>query len=172
MNSNNKISKPGFLLSVSDMKRAKDFYVNVMEQKVLEEAGDDMVCFESMIALQRGYAGIVEGSSYFAPRPTGAKIEMKSKPNNFQIAFEVEDLEYWVVKIKAVEGIEILHDVAEYHWGQHVFRFYDFDGHIIEIGEDLKIVAKRFWAQGLSVEEIARRFEASVEYVQHLLSAE
>jgi len=50
-----------------------------------------------------------------------------------------------------------------------VLRFYDYDGHIIEIGEDLKVVAKRFQAQGLTVEEIAEKLELPLEYVKQLL---
>ena len=172
MGINNKISKAGILLAVSNFETSKAFYETILEQKVEEEAEGFMVYFESGIALQAGYAELVAGEEVFAPRPTGAKLTMTSKPNNCQVGFEVEDLEYWVAKIKAAVGIELLHDVAEYNWGQRVIRFYDYDGHIIELGECLKVVAKRFLAQGLTVEDVAERFGDSVAYVQQLLHSQ
>jgi len=110
MSGNNNIGRAGFLLAVSYFERSKAFYETVLEQKVAEESEGFMVYFESGVALQRNYIGIVEGIEVFAPRPTGAKLEMKSKPNNCQVGFEVVDLDYWVAKIKAAEGIELVHD--------------------------------------------------------------
>ena len=169
---NNKISKAGFLLAVSNMAKARSFYETVMEQKALNEFGDDTIEYESGFALQLNYAGILAGTKDFAPHPTGAKLEVKPKSNSCQLAFEVEDLDYWVERIKSTEGIELVHDVAVYNWGQRVIRFYDYDGHIVELGEDLAVVVKRFLAQGLSVEEIVERFEVPLEFIQELLSAE
>ena len=40
-------------------------------------------------------------------------------------------------------------------WGQRVIRFYDLDGHIVEVGEDMKMVLKRFLASGMTMEEIS-----------------
>jgi len=162
----------GLLLAVSDFEKSKAFYETVMEQKIMEESEGFMVYYESGIALQKDYVGILEGSDVFAPHPTGAKIQLKQKSNSYQVGFEVEDLDDWVAKIKATEGIELLHDVAEYHWGQRVIRFYDYDGHIIELGEDLKIVAKRLQAQGLTVEQVAEKMTYPVEYVKQLLHTE
>ena len=169
---NNKISKPGFLLAVSDYAKSKAFYETILEQKVATEIDGVMAEFESGFCIHSDYADLVEGGTAYAPRPTGANVEMKIKPNNWQLAFEVECMDSWIAKIKAVAEIGILHDVAEYNWGQRVFRFCDYDGHIIEIGEDLKIVIKRFLSQGLSVEAVSERFGFPLEYVQQLLHTE
>ena len=168
-----KISKEaGLLLAVSDFKKSKAFYEIVMKQKIIQE-DVNMVYYESGVALQGDYAEIVAGEKDFAPRPSGAKIEIKQKSNSCQVGFEVEDLDYWVEKIKATEGIELLHDVTEYNWGQRVIRFYDYDGHIIELGEDLQVVAKRLQAQGLTEEQIAGKMNfLPLEFLQQLLNAE
>ena len=163
------ISEAGFLLAVSDFEKSKAFYETVLEQKVMQE-DSNMVYYESGVALQGGFAEIIAGGKDFAPRPTGAKIEVKPKSNSCQIGFEVEDLDYWVAKIKATEGIEVLHDVAEYNWGQRAFRFYDYDGHLIELGEDLKIVARRFQTQGFTEEQIASKMDfLPLEHLRQLL---
>jgi catechol 2,3-dioxygenase-like lactoylglutathione lyase family enzyme len=162
----------GPLLAVSDIKKAKAFYIDVMEQKIKFDSWGSNVIFESGITLQSEYAGLIACGKEFALKPTGVCLEIKAKPNNFELYFVVKNLDYWVAKIKSTEGIELLHDVTEYLWGQRVFRFYDHDKHIIEVAENMETVAKRFLAQGLTVEEIAERFRDPVEYVQQLLDTE
>jgi len=108
----------------------------------------------------------------FAETPTGVEIEIKTKANCYQIYFETNDLDAMVAKIKATEGIEVLHDIIEYSWGQRVFRFYDHDKHIVEVSERLDNVAKRFLSQGRSVQEIAEIFGDTVEHIERLLSGD
>ncbi len=43
-------------------------------------------------------------------------------------------------KLKECQEIEYLGEVIEHSWGQRVIRFYDLDGHLIEVGEDMKMV--------------------------------
>jgi hypothetical protein len=62
--------------------------------------------------------------------------------------------------------------VLEHSWGQRVIRFYDLDKHIIEVGEAMKIVVKRFLSQGLSMEDTAKRMDISVGDVQLILNYE
>jgi hypothetical protein len=50
--------------------------------------------------------------------------------------------------------------------GTESCRFYDLDKHIIEVGENLKTVCKRFLDSGLSVGETAKRMEVPVKFVQ------
>ena len=63
-------------------------------------------------------------------------------------------------------------EVTEHSWGQRVIRFYDPDGHIIEVGEDMKMVIKRFLASGMTMEEISVKMDASVEDLMKLLDSE
>ena len=68
--------------------------------------------------------------------------------------------------------MEYLGEVIEHSWGQRVIRFYDPDGHIIEVGEDMKMVIKRFFASGMTMEEISVKMDASVEDLMKLLDSE
>ena len=146
----------GTLIAVADMAKAKHFYETVMEQKVLMDL-EVHVSFERGLSLQSNYAELV-----------GADLPMKEQPNNFQLYFEVEDLECWQTKITATEGIEFIHTAKEYPWGQRVMRFYDYDKYIVEVAESMESVAKRFLSQGLSVEETAQRTMFPVEFVKSL----
>ncbi len=49
--------------------------------------------------------------------------------------------------------------VVEHPWGSGVIRFYDLDGHLIEVGESMKLVIRRFQAAGMTPEEIARKMD-------------
>ena len=50
--------------------------------------------------------------------------------------------------------------------GQRVIRFYDPDMHIIEVGESMLTVVKRFISQGLSIEETAERTQHPIEFIR------
>lgn len=147
----------GLLVSVSDMEKSKNFYEKVMEQKTGMDLGVH-VSFLSGFSLQSNYEELV-----------GVKLEMQDRPNNFQLYFEVEDLNAWETKLKNTEGIEFIHQSKEYPWGQRVMRFYDYDKYIVEVSESMESVAKRYLSQGLSIEETAERTMFPVEFVKSLL---
>ena len=147
----------GTLIAVSDMEKAKHFYETVMEQKIMMDLGVH-VSFERGLSLQSNYAELV-----------GADLPSKAQPNNFQLYFEVEDLDYWQDKISNTEGIEFIHKAKEYPWGQRVIRFYDYDKFIVEVAESMASVAKRFLAKGLSIEETAERTMFPVEFVKSIM---
>lgn len=44
-------------------------------------------------------------------------------------------------------------------------RFYDPDRHIIEVGENMKAVCKRFIDSGMTPKQTAERMDVPVEYV-------
>ena len=163
-----KLGKAVLLLAVSDFNRARSFYETVLDLEI--EMNDEVshIIYKNGISLQRDYKGIVEGTPTFTTAPTGAKIDVGVRSNNHQMYFDVDDIEHWYAKIKAA-GVEFVHGVHEYIWGQRVFRIYDPDGHIIEFGEDLKVVAKRFLSQGKSLQEVADMFGESLKFIQELV---
>ena len=127
-----------------------------MEQKVIMDLGTH-VAFEHGLSLQSDYELLV-----------GCDLPARSRPNNFQLYFEVEDLDFWQDRIKSTDGIEMIHGAKEYPWGQRVMRFYDCDRFIVEVSESMESVAKRFLAQGLSVEQTAERTMFPDEFTRSL----
>lgn len=73
--------------------------------------------------------------------------------------------------MKEYPNIKYLSNVIEYSWGQRVVRFYDLDGHLIEVGESMKMVINRFLTTGLSMEEISIKMDASIEDLEKLLNS-
>lgn len=65
--------------------------------------------------------------------------------------------------------VQYIHPVKEHSWGQRVVRFYDPDRHIIEVGENMKVVCKRFIDSGMTPEQTAERMDVPVEYVNECM---
>ena len=48
-------------------------------------------------------------------------------------------------------------------------RFYDPDKHIIEVGENMKSVCKRFLDSGMNIEETAKRMDVPIEFINECI---
>ena len=85
--------------------------------------------------------------------------------NNFEVYFEEDDFDKFVEKLKEC-NVEYVHPVKEHSWGQRAVRFYDPDKHIIEVGENLQSVCKRFLNSGMTAEEVAKRMDVPIKFVK------
>ncbi|MCM0739910.1 VOC family protein, partial [Clostridioides difficile] len=84
--------------------------------------------------------------------------------NNFEVYFEEDDFDKFVDRLKEYD-IEYVHPIIEHSWGQRVVRFYDPDKHIIEVGENMKIVCKRFLNSGMTPEQVAERMDVPMKFI-------
>jgi catechol 2,3-dioxygenase-like lactoylglutathione lyase family enzyme len=82
-------------------------------------------------------------------------LPVLSKSNNFELYFEEDNLEE-TMKVLKDNNFEFVHGIREQPWKQQVFRFYDYDQNLIEIGERLEHVAYRLSKDGLTNGEISR----------------
>jgi len=121
------------LIVVTDIVRSRDFYENILGQKVKYDHGQNIV-FECdfSIHLDEHYRSLL-GKGFH---------DIKKKAHNFELYFETEELETTIQKLKEYQ-IEFIHEIIEQPWGQKVARFYDPDYHIIEIGESIELVDSR-----------------------------
>ncbi len=144
------------LIVVKDVQVSREFYENVMGQKVKFDFGEN-IQFEGDFSIhdKNHYRKLIENESF----------RISSRPHNFELYFEEDDIENAVSRVKE-SGMEFVHDLREQPWGQRVARFYDPDGHIIEIGESMESVAVRFFRKGMSVEEISRRTSLPTDFVE------
>ena len=148
------------VISVADMNAARKFYENLFGLEVFQDYGKN-VAFTCGLALQQDFDWLVGMS----------KERIVKKPNNAEIVFEEQDFDSFLNKLKAYPEIECLGEVIEHSWGQRVIRFYDLDGHIIEVGEDMKMVIKRFLSSGMTIEEVSARMDVSIEDMTRLLNS-
>ena len=147
------------VISVSDIEAAKKFYKDLFGLKIYQDYGKN-IAFTCGLALQQDFDWLVN-----LP-----KEKVLNKSNNVEIAFEESDFDEFLIRLKQFENIEYLDEVMEHTWGQRVIRFYDLDGHIIEVGESMKIVIQRFLSTGMTMEEISSKMDASIEDLTKLLN--
>lgn len=148
------------LISVADINAARKFYEDLFGLEVFQDYGRN-IAFTCGLALQQDFDWLVD-----LP-----KEKVLKKSNNAEIVFEEQDFDGFLNKLKEYPNIEYLGEVIEHSWGQRVIRFYDLDGHIIEVGEDMKMVIKRFLTSGMTMEEVSVKMDASIEDLTKLLNS-
>ena len=88
--------------------------------------------------------------------------------NNFEIYFEEDDFDKFAENLEKLD-IDYVHPVKEHAWGQRVVRFYDPDRHIIEVGENIKVVCRRFLENGMTPEQVAKRMDVPLRFVEECM---
>ena len=89
--------------------------------------------------------------------------------NDMELYFEAEDFDGFIEDLEKLDAIRYVHPVKEHPWGQRAVRLYDPDLHIVEIGESMKAVCRRFLDSGMAAEDIAKRMDVPVKYVNACL---
>ena len=148
------------LISVADINAARKFYEDLFGLEVFQDYGRN-IAFTCGLALQQDFDWLVD-----LP-----KEKVLKKSNNAEIVFEEQDFDGFLNKLEEYPDIEYLGEVIEHSWGQRVIRFYDLDGHIIEVGEDMKMVIQRFLDTGMAMEEISVKMDVSIEDLTKLLNS-
>ncbi|SFU35387.1 Glyoxalase-like domain-containing protein [Clostridium sp. DSM 8431] len=143
------------LLAVKDINVSKKFYKELFDQEVVLDLGRN-ITFSGGFAIQEDFAWLVN-------LPANSVIE---KSNNMELYFEVDDFDEFIQKIKDYKDIEYVHQPKKHEWQQRVVRIYDPDHHIIEIGESMAVIAKRYLREGYSVEETSKIIQHPIEFVE------
>lgn len=148
------------LLVVSDMERSRFFYGNLLELEVKYDFGEN-VTFHGDFSIHLG--------SHF--QKLIGQRNIQNGENNFELYFERDDLEPLVEKLKKHQ-IRFVHDIQEQPWHQKVVRFYDPDGHLVEIGESMQQVVTRLHNQGMSEGQISGATSMPLDFVRQTLGEE
>ncbi len=150
----------GTLIAVSDIAKSKEFYETLMGQKPSMDLGVH-VAYESGLTLQTK-----ESWQGFIDKPAE---DISFGGNDAELYFEEDDLDSFVTRL-VESDITFLHPLIEHSWGQRAIRFYDPDKHIIEVGENIAVVAGRFITSGMTIEQVAQRMDVPIAYVQSLIN--
>ena len=148
------------LLVVEDIDRSRKFYCDVLGLHVTADFGAN-ITLTGGISLQTKKSWMK-----FIQKP---EKEIRFWGNDAEIYFEEDDLTAFVEKLRSFEEIALIHNIVEHDWGQRAIRFYDPDGHVIEVSESMKFVCRRFLQQGLSIEETAKQSQMPVRFVKSCL---
>lgn len=150
----------GVCIAVKDVKQAKEFYQDLFNLEVFQDYG---------INISFGGLSLQQDFDWLLGIPKDSIIE---KPHNMELYFEEDDFDTFITKLGNRNDIQYIgNGVKEAGWGQRTIRFYDLDGHIIEVGENIKVVVKRFLNSGMSMEETSKRMDVSVSDLEKLLES-
>ena len=145
------------MLVVTDMDKTVEFYKSVLGLEVVMDFGANKT-LTGGLALQtlETYKEFI-GTSDFSFGGI-----------NFELYFEEDNFDKFTNNLRKCD-VQYIHPVKEHSWGQRVVRFYDPDRHIIEVGENMKVVCKRFIDSGMTPEQTAERMDVPVEYVNECM---
>lgn len=155
-----RITYQGPVIFVRDIKVSRFFYEELLGQKVVTDFGP-VVGFEGGLSIwqvDHAYT-ILFNTKFGESSPLGHK--------NLELCFEESEIQAVWERISS-GNIKLVHPLKEQPWGQLVFRIYDPDDHIIEIGEPIAVFVSRFLSSGMSVEEVASRTSVPKEGVQQI----
>jgi catechol 2,3-dioxygenase-like lactoylglutathione lyase family enzyme len=136
------------VLFVGDVERSKAFYTDLLGQAVELDLGVNvgfvggLALWDSTYVNTRLYAGKMPSGE--APAPA------------MEVSFETAEIEEMAGRV-AEAGVRLLHPLKEQPWAQRVVRFFDPDGHRVEVAEPMPAVVARLAAEGLSNAGISER---------------
>jgi catechol 2,3-dioxygenase-like lactoylglutathione lyase family enzyme len=142
---------------VKSIEVARDFYVGMLGLKIEHDFGRNII-------LEGGVSLWEVQEEHIISR----ELKTGGNANRFELYFETADVDAIFWKLKA-EGVVFLHELQEEPWGQHTLRFFDPDGHLVEIGEPLEVFVGNMCRQGLTPEQISEKSGIALETVAALL---
>lgn len=141
------------VLVVTDMDKTVEFYKKLLGLRVTTDFGANKT-LTGGLALQT-----IETYKDFI-----GTNHISFGGNDFEVYFEEDDFDQFAEKLKEC-AVEYVHPVKEHRWGQRVVRFYDPDKHIIEVGENMEAVCRRFLNAGMTPQQVAERMDVPVDFV-------
>lgn len=148
------------VISVSDINSSRKFYEDLFGLEMYQDYGIN-IAFSCGLSLQQEFDWLVN-----LP-----KDKILKESNNIELCFEEENFDDFLKKLEQYPTVKYLGDVIEQSWGQRTVRFYDLDGHIIEVGESMKIVINRFLSSGLSMVETSKKMDVSISDLEKFLNS-
>ncbi len=130
---------------VKEIEKAKTFYTAILEQEIEHDFGVNIM-FKSRLSLWQ-----ISNQHEIA-----AIAGNPEQGRTFELYFESDSIEEIAQRIKASEA-RLLHDIKTESWGQKTIRFFDPDGHLIEIGETFEVFIQRIYNETKSVRETSKK---------------
>lgn len=145
------------LIVVKDIERSKAFYKGLFGLEVLADFDGNVVLTEGLVLQEaKIWESLINNRITFCT-------------NNAELYFEENDMDWFMERLCSwPKTIEYVTPFMQHEWGQRIVRFYDPDGHMIEVGESMDFVARRYLLQGMSVEETAIKTQMAYKKVEEI----
>lgn len=155
------------VLFVRDAQRARAFYESLLGFCVVADFAGVNIIFREGFALWQPAPDHVIPAAFNGDEISA--IHDCSLPPRIELCYETEDLDEVVAALKG-HGVRFLHELREESWGQRTVRFFDPDGHLIEVGESMPLFVRRFRDGGMTPEQIAERTSMPLPMVMQILA--
>ena len=148
------------VLFVRDVEASRRFYEGLLDQEVSLDHGACVGFAGGFSIWQAAYGHqVVFDEPLNDEEPLGR--------GNCELYFETGDLDAAWERLTGAGAVPV-HPVKEQPWGQRVLRVYDPDGHIVELGEPMAVVIRRFLDRGMAVEAVAERTSMPLAIVRDI----
>ena len=148
----------GTLIAVTDMAKSIRFYHDVLYLNVIADFGANVTLTGGIVLqTQDTWKKLIQSDAVVWGNQAG------------ELYFEESDMDGFLAHLQH-QSVTYVHPPLEHRWGQRVVRFYDPDRHIIEVGEEIGMVVKRFASNGMSPAQIAERMDVPPEFVRESLA--
>lgn len=143
------------LLVVEDIERSRAFYEELFGLRMIADLDGNMILTEGLVLQDRKiWEGFVEQ-------------EISYRYHSAELYFEENEMDRFLARLENSRfSVSYVHPPLEHDWGQRVVRIYDPDGHMIEVGEAMEYVARRFLEQGMSKEETAKKTQMPLSAIE------
>lgn len=146
------------LLVVKNVEESKRFYKELFGLEVVADFGENVILTEGLVLQEKA----------LWERYIGKKV--RTGGHAAELYFEENNLDSFLQKLeKCSFNIEYVHQCMERDWGQRVVRIYDLDRHIIEIGEAMEYVARRYLKQGMTVGQVAKKTKLPLQMIENMV---
>lgn len=142
-----------------DFEKMKSFYKEVLQQEIEYDFGN-------CIGFRNGLSLWKLKEEYPITMKLGRTFD-KSGNKNLEICFETDDFEIVVENLKKHQ-LKYLHEEIEELWGQQTVRFYDPEENLVEVGETIPCFVRRFYNQGMTIEEVSKRTSVSTKLIAQI----
>ncbi|HNW57054.1 MAG TPA: VOC family protein [Bacteroidales bacterium] len=152
------------VLFVKDAGISKKFYTGLLKFTVVMDNGGTNLTFKEGFAVWQVWPDNI------IPKTLGAEnITNQNNTSRFELCFETNDIDQTYRTLKE-NDVKFLHEINTEIWGQQTIRFYDPDGHLIEVGEEASIFLKRIYEEeGKNLEATARRTFMPIDALKHFV---
>ena len=147
------------VLIVNDLEQSKKFYKHILGLKAILD-------FHGSVTLTSGI--VLQSKEIWKELIHKTDQEIIMLNHAVELSFETEDIDAFMYVLDQYH-VTLLHPLKEGVWGQRVVRFYDLDGHVIEVGESMRKIIKRLLSQGFSYEELAHRLRVPLDYIKQIM---
>lgn len=148
------------LFVVSDIEKSVAFYKELFGLDVVVDFGGNVILTEGLVLQeQKIWENFIEKT-------------VTAGGHDAELYFEENDMDSFLKRLEESRfPIEYVNDFMEHEWGQRVVRIYDPDHHVIEVGEALEYVARRYLKAGMSVEDTAKKTQLPLSQVEAMVEA-